>query len=180
MSDATAAKIAASALALSASHPEVTALAILDLVMKGHHNTDPRFDPLPYPYLADHVERTPEEIADDIDLLDPECPFGRLLAAAFRTDGQIEVAVSWDDDVIQPFGQRYGLWARHDHLPRPYWVIRAYSWMVHNMITPDSACCDDYEIPAALTYDDPKYEGLTPETAAAAYCGRSFATTQVP
>ena len=111
MADTTAQKIIAVALGTRATHPHVPALDVLDLAMQGHEGCDLCF------------EAAPGQPFDD--WLDPPSPFADLLRQAFLPDVTLQQArlwtsdddlladgfrEMWQDEVIEPFAQRYRLW----------------------------------------------------------------------
>jgi hypothetical protein len=108
MPDSLALAIVDEALATHQARPELTALQVLDLVMRGRRGTAPDFGAL----------------AAGDSLLDPSSPFGALLAAAF--DEQITFSgvrtladrapqrpnafeEFWVERVRRAFAARYGL-----------------------------------------------------------------------
>lgn len=111
MPDSLARTIVDEALALQHERPELPALALLDLVMRGRRGTSPDF--------GDMVA-APSEC-----LVDPSSPFGALLAAAF--DEQVTFTglrglapasapnafeAFWFERVMRAFSRRYQLHAQ--------------------------------------------------------------------
>jgi hypothetical protein len=103
------------ALYVRRTHPEITALYVLDVAMEGHRNTHPDFE------VANQSEFD--------DWLCPPSPFAELLREAFDPELQqedLQLMVTHDvpatvhervraieerwEKVIQAFGVRYGLW----------------------------------------------------------------------
>jgi hypothetical protein len=117
MPNASAAKIVRDALALRITHPHAPAIDLLDLVMRGHEDSDPDFtdDALPW---GDHF--------------DPRAPFGQLVAGAFdkamspadwlaltseAADARVAETLMglWADDVTPAFARRYRVWSEGKH-----------------------------------------------------------------
>jgi hypothetical protein len=108
MPDSLARSIVDEALALQRERPELPALALLDLVMRGRHGTGPDFGDL---------AAAPADC-----LVDPSSPFGALLAAAFDEQvtftGLRSLATAsaptafeafWFERVMRAFSRRYQL-----------------------------------------------------------------------
>ena len=107
MPDSLARIIVDEALALQRERPELSALALLDLVMRGRHGTSPDFGDVTAPSEC---------------LVDPSSPFGALLAAAFDEQvtftGLRSLATAsapnafeafWFERVMRAFARRYHL-----------------------------------------------------------------------
>jgi hypothetical protein len=108
MPDSLARLIIDEAVALEKSRPDLTAMQVLDLVMRGRRGTSPDFGALAFP-----------------GPLDPSSPFGALLSHAFDeqvTFSGVRSAAGggpnafeeyWLERVMRAFSARYGL-----HKPR--------------------------------------------------------------
>ena len=99
MADAQAQHIVNAALHLRKNKPREPAMAVLDQALRSHEGSSPNFE-LRHPEYDDHT--------------DPAAPFGELLRQAFAP--AIDVlrdpasAQRWQQEVLEPFAQRYRLW----------------------------------------------------------------------
>ncbi len=91
--------VVARAFELARLYPDSTPLHLIDGAMEGFHGTHPDFEC---------------ESQEFSDWLEPPSPFARMLRAAFGahlTDDDVDAeSPRWQNDVIDAFANRYGLW----------------------------------------------------------------------
>ena len=179
MADKLATDIVRDALALRASHPDAPALEVLDIAMEAWRDSDPVFDRSNEDaQMFDRRGMTFDQIVaanEAENLVSPSGAFGKLLTAAFWR-GAV-ASENWDQDVLLPFAQRYGLWNKRVNLPCALWVMRCVAVMVQGGNSPDTEddnpgnsdehFYDGAQSQAEALYLSPMCDGLTPEAAAA-------------